>query len=78
MKARPETTTSLQGNDVFEDSAKIDSMTAESPKLKVDTLRLENELSKLAASQAEMDKLRVDEKNVHEEVLMEGFTCTLK
>jgi len=43
-------------------STQIDKMAAKSAQLKEETAELENELSKLASSQAQMDKLRQEEK----------------
>merc|ERR1719253_2073802 len=45
-------------------STKISSMTAKSAKLKEEVATLNNELAQLASSQAEMDKIRSDEKAV--------------
>jgi len=46
-------------------STKIDSMSAKSAKLKEETATLQNQLAQLASSQAEMDKIRSDEKALY-------------
>merc|ERR1719181_2407620 len=47
-------------------STKIDSMTAKSAKLKEEVAELQKELAGLASSQAEMDKIRSEEKAVYD------------
>merc|ERR1719456_1340834 len=46
-------------------STKIDSMGAKSAKLKEEVASLQKQLAQLASSQAEMDKIRSDEKGVY-------------
>merc|ERR1719271_1812073 len=45
-------------------SSKIDSMTAKSAKLKSEAAELQKELAALASTQAEMDKIRAEEKGI--------------
>merc|ERR1719183_1382687 len=52
--------------DVEKLSTKIDSMTAESAKLKEQVAELQKELAALASSQAEMDKIRSEEKALYD------------
>merc|ERR1719324_1532374 len=47
-------------------STKIDSMTAKSAKLKEEVAELQKELAGLASSQAEMDKIRSEEKAIYD------------
>merc|ERR1719305_1349914 len=47
-------------------STKIDSMGAKSAKLKEEVATLQKELAALASSQAEMDKIRSDEKSLYD------------
>merc|ERR1719161_2628848 len=47
-------------------STEIDSMTAKSAKLKEEVAELQKELAMLASSQAEMDKIRAEEKALYE------------
>merc|ERR1719183_2425811 len=47
-------------------STKIDSMSAQSAKLKEQVAELQKELAALASSQAEMDKIRGDEKALYD------------
>merc|ERR1719384_788101 len=65
-------------------STRIDQAIAKSAKLKEEVATLENELSKLAKSQAEMDKLRQEEKDAYDadkaenEKALEGIKTALK
>merc|ERR1719160_1055718 len=52
-------------HDVEKLSTKIDSMTAKSAKLKEQVAELQKELAALASSQAEMDKIRSEEKGIY-------------
>jgi len=51
--------------DIEKLSTKIDSMTAKSAKLKEQVAELQKELAALASSQAEMDKIRSEEKGIY-------------
>merc|ERR1719261_1190840 len=51
--------------DIDKLSTKIDSMTAKSAKLKEEVAELQKELAGLASSQAEMDKIRSEEKALY-------------
>jgi len=52
-------------HDISKLSTKIDSMTAKSAKLKEQVAELQKELAALASSQAEMDKIRSEEKGIY-------------
>merc|ERR1719487_2037367 len=53
-------------HDISKLSTKIDSMTAKSAKLKEQVAELQKELAALASSQAEMDKIRSEEKALYD------------
>merc|ERR1719421_2520009 len=52
--------------DIEKLATKIDSMTAKSAKLKEQVAELQKELAALASSQAEMDKIRSEEKSLYD------------
>jgi len=54
-----------KAHDVEKLSTKIDSMTAKAAKLKEQVAELQKELAALASSQAEMDKIRSEEKGIY-------------
>merc|ERR1719261_1784954 len=53
--------------DIEKLTVQIDSATASSTKLKEEVVVLQSELAELASTQAEMDKIRTEEKAVYEE-----------